>query len=260
MRAFAIAAHPDDIEFLMSGTMLHLAKAGYELHYMNVANGCCGSTTSSPEAAAKTRRLEAQDSASRFPAIFHESLCNDLEVFYERSLLQKLASVIREVAPSIVLTHALSDYMEDHMMTARLAVTASFSMGMPNFPVLPPRDAIVQDVALYHAQPYTNRDPMGQVVVPDLFVDVTQFSERKLELLSCHKSQREWLDVSQGLDSYLQTSQDLDHEVGGWSKKFERAEGWRQHLPTGFGPSGWDPLREAVPAHALSAVMRSQPE
>ena len=29
----AIAAHPDDIEFLMSGTMMLLAEAGYELHY-----------------------------------------------------------------------------------------------------------------------------------------------------------------------------------------------------------------------------------
>ena len=37
-RVFAIAAHPDDIEFGMSGTMIHLANAGCELHYMNIAN------------------------------------------------------------------------------------------------------------------------------------------------------------------------------------------------------------------------------
>ena len=42
--AFAIAAHPDDIEFFMSGTLMLLAEAGYEIHYMNVANGCCGTT------------------------------------------------------------------------------------------------------------------------------------------------------------------------------------------------------------------------
>ena len=38
----AIAAHPDDIEIFMSGTFMLLKEAGYELHYMNVANGCCG--------------------------------------------------------------------------------------------------------------------------------------------------------------------------------------------------------------------------
>ena len=42
-RAFAIAAHPDDIEFLMAGTLVLLRDAGYEIHYMNVANGACGS-------------------------------------------------------------------------------------------------------------------------------------------------------------------------------------------------------------------------
>ena len=40
----AIAAHPDDIEFLMSGTMMLLAEAGYELHYMNLSSGDCGSS------------------------------------------------------------------------------------------------------------------------------------------------------------------------------------------------------------------------
>ena len=42
-RVFAIAAHPDDIEFVMAGTMMLLDDAGYELHYMNIANGSCGS-------------------------------------------------------------------------------------------------------------------------------------------------------------------------------------------------------------------------
>ncbi|MCC7085693.1 MAG: PIG-L family deacetylase, partial [Pirellulales bacterium] len=39
---FAIAAHHDDIEFLMAGTLLRLCAAGWELHYMNLASGNCG--------------------------------------------------------------------------------------------------------------------------------------------------------------------------------------------------------------------------
>ena len=41
----AIGAHPDDIEILMAGTLLLLRDAGYAVHYLNVANGCCASTT-----------------------------------------------------------------------------------------------------------------------------------------------------------------------------------------------------------------------
>ena len=40
--AMAIACHPDDIDFGMSGTLMMLKKAGYEIHYMDVANGSLG--------------------------------------------------------------------------------------------------------------------------------------------------------------------------------------------------------------------------
>jgi LmbE family N-acetylglucosaminyl deacetylase len=33
--AIAIAAHPDDIEFVMAGTLVLLKRAGYETHYFN---------------------------------------------------------------------------------------------------------------------------------------------------------------------------------------------------------------------------------
>ena len=43
--ALAIAAHPDDIEFLYAGTMLQLGRRGWDLHYINLCDGSRGSTT-----------------------------------------------------------------------------------------------------------------------------------------------------------------------------------------------------------------------
>ena len=129
--AFAVAAHPDDIEFVMSGTMMHLKAAGYELHYMNVANGCCGTT----EYSRRDRGFVGTKVKRRpnFCATFHESLTNDLEIFYDKETLQKLASVMREVRPGIVLTHSPADYMEDHVNTCRLVVTALLRGGCQTF-------------------------------------------------------------------------------------------------------------------------------
>jgi LmbE family N-acetylglucosaminyl deacetylase len=58
-------------------------------------------------------------------AVFHDSLADDLCIFYEERLLRRLAAVVRRVRPRIVLTHSPDDYMEDHMNTARLAAHAS---------------------------------------------------------------------------------------------------------------------------------------
>ena len=228
--AIAVAAHPDDIEFFMSGTLMHLAAADYEIHYMNVANGCCGTTQYDAETIAGMRQQEGMSAAASIGAVFHESVCNDLEIFYDKPTLSKVASVMREVAPEIVLTHAPSDYMEDHMNVSRLAVTAAFSRGMPNFPVDPPREPVSGKVTIYHAQPYSNRGPLRQLVVPDLFIDTTEVIERKVAMLALHKSQKQWLDESQGHDSYLETLRQLDEEVGRMSGAFRYAEGWRRHL------------------------------
>jgi|GEM_PF-19728 len=235
--AIAIAAHPDDIEFLMAGTLMRLAVAGYEIHYWNLANGSCGTTEHSVEKVVRIRRDEAIAAAKSIGAHYHESICNDADIFYERETLAKVAATIREVQPEIVLTHSPVDYMEDHTNTCRLAVKATFVRGMPNFPTDPARDAINQKTTIYHAQPYSHRDPLGEPVEPQLFVDVTSLIDRKVEMLAKHESQKRWLDESQGLDSYLMTLRELDAEAGSMSGSFEFAEGWRRHLHLGFcGP------------------------
>jgi LmbE family N-acetylglucosaminyl deacetylase len=252
-RAFAVVAHPDDIEFVMAGTLLHLQAAGYEIHCMNIANGCCGSTQYGREELAKLRHLEALDACQSVGAVYHESIAPDLEVFYDRPTLARLASIMRLVAPEILLVHAPSDYMEDHMNSCRLAVTAAFTRGMPNFPVDPPRPPIDQPVTIYHAQPHGNRDPLGAVVHPHYYVDIGDVLARKTDMLGRHRSQRGWLDESQGFDSYLQTMHDLMREVGRMSGRFEFAEGWRKHHYPGFCAPEADPLVAALGDRCLVA-------
>jgi LmbE family N-acetylglucosaminyl deacetylase len=244
--AFAVAAHPDDIEFLMSGTLMLLRDANFEIHYMNVADGYLGTSALDPASIVAKRRNEAMNAAESIGAIYHESICSDLAIFYDEPTLARLSSVMREVAPDIVLTHSPVDYMEDHTNTCRLAVTAAFARGMPNFPVYPARATVSKKVTLYHAQPYSNLDPLRRTVMPDLFVDVSDRLEDKVAMLARHESQKLWLDESQGLDSYLQTLRDLDAEVGRLSGQFQYAEGWRRHLHLGFCDANDDPLKEAL--------------
>lgn len=244
--ALAVAAHPDDIEFLMAGTLLLLRAAGWETHYLNVANGCCGGVKHGATRTAAIRRREAQEAARILGAVFHPSHVDDLDIYYERGLLRRIAAVVREVRPAVVLTHSLDDYMEDHMNTARLAVTAAFTRGMPNFVTQPRRAPVAGDVTLYHAMPHTLRDSMGIPVQPEIFVDVSGVHPAKLQALAAHRSQQDWLDVSQGMNSYLQTMEDMARAVGRMSRRFRLAEGWRRHNPAGLCADDADPLRDAL--------------
>ncbi|MBI1321099.1 MAG: LmbE family protein [Candidatus Hydrogenedens sp.] len=242
----AIAAHPDDIEIMMAGTLSLLGDAGYELHMLNIANGSGGSMTQSAGAIAARRWEEAQAAAKALGATMHPPLCDDLMVFYNEPLLRRVAAVVREVAPSIILTQPPQDYMEDHMNSCRLAVSAGFVRGVPNFQSDPPRPHVENETRVYHALPWGLCDPLGAPVHSTHYVDVTAKLALKREALACHASQKDWLDATQGLDSYLDTMETVTREVGRRSGRFEAAEGWRRHLNYGYCAAGADPLCEAL--------------
>ena len=242
----AIAAHPDDIEFVMAGPRLRLGQLGWELHYCNLADSCRGSMTLDRTTCAATRLEEAKRAAAMLGAKFYPPICPDMEVAYTTELLRKVAAVVRQAHPSILLTHAPVDYMEDHELTCRLAVSAAFSRGMPNFQSDPPIDPYFDPVTVYHAQPHGNRTPLGEVIRPDFAVETTGVMEQKVATLECHACQKDWLDESQGMDSYVQTMRDLTSEVGKMAVKFQYAEGWRRRMHWGFCNADDDPLRVAL--------------
>jgi len=250
---FAFSCHPDDIEFMMGGTLFLLKQAGCTLHYLNLADGSCGSTETGPKETAARRRVEAQAAAALLGAEFHESLVPDLEVFYTPELVRRATAVVRAVRPDILLLPSPEDYMEDHMNTCRVGVTAAFCRGMPNFATLPPVPATFQDVTLYHALPYGLRDGLRRGIQPDFFVDISTVIERKQAMLACHESQKKWLDVSQRLDSYLITMREMSAEVGRLAGGLRFAEGWRRHSHLGFSAKESDPLGELLKRYCRPA-------
>jgi LmbE family N-acetylglucosaminyl deacetylase len=132
--------------------------------------------------------------------------------------------------------------MEDHTNTCRLAITAAFSRGMRNFPVDPQVEPVSNDVAVYHAQPHGNRDAMNQRVYPDIFVNIGDVLNKKTEMLAEHKSQKEWLDRSQGFNAYLDIMKGYARELGELSQQWKFVEGWRRHSPLGFCTADFNPL------------------
>ena len=245
-RALAIGAHPDDIEFMMAGTLLLLKQAGCEAHYLNVANGNCGSAEYDAATLAKMRAKEGRRAAEILGAHFHASLTNDLEIFYDLKTLRRLAAIVRKVKPTIVLTHSPKDYMEDHTNTCRLAVTAAFAHGIPNFKSVPSRPAYHNDVTVYHCMPHGLQDGLRKPIVPASFVNTTSVQKIKRAALAKHRSQQNWLATSQGFNSYLAKMEEMSLDVGKMSRKFKHAEGWRRHLHLGFASRDVDPLADLL--------------
>ncbi len=246
MIVLAAAAHPDDIEFMMAGTLLRMRDASCEIHLWNLANGCCGSNSLSREETAALRWEEAQAAAALAGGTAHPPLFNDLEIFYDSDSLAQVAAVIRQIQPDVILTQSPQDYMEDHQNTVRLVVAGAFTRAMKNAVTIPPVSPYEKPVAIYHALPHGLKDELRQSIVPHFFVGITDVLERKRAMLACHASQKEWLDATQGMDAYLDEMEGMSREVGAMSKVQPVAEGWRRHSHLGFGSEDFDPLSQLL--------------
>lgn len=243
--ALAVFAHPDDIEFVAAGTLLLLKERGWDLHYMNLCTGNCGSLVLGGRELARVRLAEARAAASLLGAKFHAPICDDLELNYTTPFLRRVTAVVRESKARIVLTHSPSDYMEDHTFASRLAVTAAFSRCIPNFKSTPLREVSTEDVTVYHAMPHGLRDQLRKKVRAGLYVNTASVQETKRAALALHQSQNHWLSASQGGEVH-DILDESARAVGKLSGRFELAEGWRRHSHTGFSASEVDPLREAL--------------
>ncbi len=200
----AFLAHPDDAEFLCAGTLIRLARAGWDLHIATATPGDCGSTTLPPDEIAEIRRGEAATAAQLIGATYHCLEERDVNVIFDRASNRKAIDLFRKVAPTLVFTHPRFDYMLDHEQVHQLARSAAFSYPIPNASRLP----LVEGSAipwLYYCDPVDAIDPYsGEPVHATVRVDITAQMDEKIELLACHASQREWLQQHHGMDEYIE--------------------------------------------------------
>jgi LmbE family N-acetylglucosaminyl deacetylase len=120
--------------------------------------------------------------------------------------------------------------MLDHEQTSMIARAAAFAGPVPNFGrgtlPYPPLDRIPH---LYYCDAIEGKDSLGEPVLPSFGVDISSVIDAKVQMLSMHASQRDWLLKHHRMDEYLRAMRD-------WSAQRGRncgvafAEGFRQHL------------------------------
>jgi LmbE family N-acetylglucosaminyl deacetylase len=235
-RVLAVGAHPDDIEFMCAGLLALVRNLGFEVHIATLTLGDCGSLDDQSESIRSIRRAEAQDACEVLGAIYHPLDFFDLCIYNDDHSNRQVTALLREVDPSIVVTHSPQDYLSDHETTSTLVRNACFYASVPNYkiPRRSRRERTSSIPYLYYAHPMEGTDIFGRPVSPDFYLDVTDVFKVKTAMLSCHKSQREWLRIQHGMDDFVDSmrrwSRTLGQQASARSAKdVEFAEAYRQH-------------------------------
>jgi LmbE family N-acetylglucosaminyl deacetylase len=211
--ALSFLAHPDDAEILCGGTLIRLAELGWEIHICTATPGDCGTTQYNRWDISSIRTQEAKKAAGMIGATYHCLDERDLMVVFDKPTIAKTIDLFRRVNPGVVITHAAKDYMTDHEQVSLLARNATFGYGAPNISPYPPKTGSGVPY-LYYCDPIDGIDPLGAVVQPTTIIDISSQQEKKLEMLACHASQREWLRAHHGIDEYLDSTRRHDAKRG----------------------------------------------
>lgn len=223
MNVLAVGAHPDDLEILCGGTLARYAREGHRVVMAHVCNGNKGHHHIPPDELAETRDGEAVASSSVIGAEHVNIDIDDLDAYVEREQVLKCVDLIRSSEPDVIITHSPDDYMPDHSVSARLVFDASFVATLPH--VKTKHGHFDRVTPVYYMDTLA-----GVNFKPSEYVDITDTFEAKEKMLSCHKSQLDWLREHDKVDilEFIRTVAEFRGLQCGvkFAEAFSRVEKW----------------------------------
>lgn len=223
MKVLGVGAHPDDIEIHCGGTMAKFAERGDELSFVYFTDGQMGHPTLAPDEISAIRKEEAQAACDLLGAKMIWLGVQDEFFFYNEATRRAAIDAIRQVGPDLVITHYPDFFSGDHTGVGQQVNDAAIVVNMPNLKTDYPPVGIPQ-VYFWEA-------PSGMGFLPEEYVDITEQFEMKKKLVSCHKSQSEWLKWGYDVD-YIELIE-IIARFRGLQAGVRYAEGFKR------SPRGW---------------------
>ena len=157
----AIGAHPDDIEFGCGGALIKYTEKGHRLFLLVMTGGGLGGSVS-----VRTQEQEASGKILGAEKIYWGGY-GDTHLVMDVDLIGKIESVIAEVKPDFIFCNFPDDTHQDHRHLAQAIMSAT---------------RYIRNVLFFEG-------PTTQNFNPQVFVDIADTLDRKVEALQAHHSQ-----------------------------------------------------------------------
>ena len=176
--ALIIAAHPDDAEISVGGTILRLLQAGARVGVADLTRGEMGTRGTQAD---RDKEAEAATQTMGLTARFNLGF-PDARVEVSVANREALASLLRETQPEVVIAHHVEDMHPDHAAAGQLAQQAWYLSGLKRLAELAGDAAAKRPRHLFHFLSHRNAEPA-------LVVNVGPVWEQKLAAVRCYGSQ-----------------------------------------------------------------------
>ncbi len=221
MNILAIGAHPDDIELGCGGLLLKAAKQGHDVHMYSLT---AGSVSGDPE----QRSSELMRSAKFIGAknLWIDNF-EDTKLSVNNELINHIENVINKANPDIVFTHSYGDMHHDHRAIALSTLEAG---------------RFASNILAYEI-------PLTKTFIPQVFYDISDVVEQKVELIDIFWSQQNKLYLRANAIKGLAEYRALQSRLNGCIRYVEAFEVLKlcfdkefKLLKVPFGKSGNEPV------------------
>jgi bacillithiol biosynthesis deacetylase BshB1 len=176
----AFGAHPDDVELGCSGTILKEVALGKKVGIIDLTRGELGTRGS-----AEIRDQEANAAAKILGVSVRENLeMRDGFFVNDEKHQHEIIKMIRKYRPEIVLCNAIDDRHIDHAKGSKLVSDACFLSGLRKIEteLAGEQQRAWRPKVVYHYIQWKN-------IEPDFVVDITGFTDKKIESILAYGSQ-----------------------------------------------------------------------
>lgn len=169
-----LGAHPDDVELMCGGTIAKWIAGGCRVHVLTFTDGRWVGADGTQQRSSE-QAIEEELAAARVIGYTVENLREPtMELNYEDRLVVEVLKRLHDHDVDTILCPWEDDLHHDHEIVARVGVAASKRV---------PR--------VLHGQIASH---LRTIFVPNIFVDITDSWQKKIEALKCYRSEWERTD------------------------------------------------------------------
>src|SRR3989344_3773176 len=209
-----VFAHPDDAEIYCGGIIARLVADGKKIRLVKMTTGNKGSRQEAitEEELAKTRESEDREALKILGLSDADSInlnLGDGEIENTLDTIEKIVETIRSFKPELIVTHNPEQVLirdlegnyyvnhHDHRNTAVSTIDAAYPYSRDNlfFP-----NQLQKGLSTHSVAEFLFVDSWGHQDI--VYVDVTEFAEKRTKAIACHKSQY-YREHAQGSTDYF---------------------------------------------------------
>ncbi|NLG13384.1 MAG: hypothetical protein GX561_04165 [Lentisphaerae bacterium] len=199
-------AHPDDDTYNVGGLLLKM-RGKFDVHIVCSTRGERGVRHQTHEETRNMRMKEHQEALAITGGTIHYLDVLDGDLVADNEVIGKALKLLQEIKPRAVFTHWPSDWHPDHSATGELALKAYKRWGVP--------------AEFYYFEAYIGTQTTR--FIPDIYVDIEDVIEEKLEAVRKH--------VCQNVNDGMAQTMLREDAYRGRECAIRYAEGYKTRLP-----------------------------